>query len=502
MLLFSTSFQINKSLTRQAFIRLVKEWNLKSPHQDSVIAELQMDDECNRKYGTDDLWMELIEYPEKKIIAVRYEKKDQDGIVWDTDYVINFEEQKLAVRMERSSQTDASSFYSDFMIPYFVTLLVDRGYLKQDGAFPVTQEPVWINEENIYLYVNVVNANSSYAMPVIYISKTCYNELLIDLNELVHQLKGIAHVLVQDNYESSQKIRELCDGKNEYNGAIGLYMPNARGDRKKFLPDSQCFKKGNVVKMIKSYVIRYLNSMAPDVLYTWNGVNQALLTDRFLKQKEKRMKAEMERAELEKEMLQLRENLSEEEKRMKAQALYEAKTEAETILDGFEEDMQKQQRQIEELTKTCERLQLENQGLRLKYEDMERIPVLYMGRETDFYPGEIKDIVLSTLSDALMKLQPGTRRADIISDIIKNNKYQNISEKKAVEVKHLLRNYNGMNGKLKQSLEDLGFSITDDGKHCRIIYFNDERYQTFFAKTPSDTRSGKNNAARTVKMAF
>ena len=59
-----------------------------------------------------------------------------------------------------------------------------------------------------------------------------------------------------------------------------------------------------------------------------------------------------------------------------------------------------------------------------------------------------------------------------------------------------------MSGKLRQELKDLGFEITEDGKHYKLTYYNDERYTIIFGKTPSDVRSGKNNAQTVIKMVL
>ena len=54
----------------------------------------------------------------------------------------------------------------------------------------------------------------------------------------------------------------------------------------------------------------------------------------------------------------------------------------------------------------------------------------------------------------------------------------------------------------KRQLIDLGFEITEDGKHYKVTYYGDDRYHTVFAKTPSDGRSGKNNAQAVIRMSF
>ena len=128
--------------------------------------------------------------------------------------------------------------------------------------------------------------------------------------------------------------------------------------------------------------------------------------------------------------------------------------------------------------------------------------MLFMGDEYEFYPGEIKDILLTMLSEALKNTPPKSRRSDITRDIIQNNDYQKLSISKAEEVKLLLKNYDGMSGKTRQALKNLGFIITEEGKHYKVTYYGDERYQITISKTPSDVRTGKNSAQQTINIAF
>ena len=161
--------------------------------------------------------------------------------------------------------------------------------------------------------------------------------------------------------------------------------------------------------------------------------------------------------------------------------------------------MQRLQRQVEELTRANEALQYENQGLRAKLDASDTVPVLNMGDENDLYPGEVKDLLLAVLSDAAMNMSDDMRRADIVKDILQSNDYQRLSEKRAEQIKRLLKNYDGMTPRLRSELERLGFVITEDGKHYKLTYYGDGRYQTAFSKTPSDVRSGKNGAQEIVR---
>ena len=43
--------------------------------------------------------------------------------------------------------------------------------------------------------------------------------------------------------------------------------------------------------------------------------------------------------------------------------------------------------------------------------------------------------------------------------------------------------------------EALGFTITAAGKHYKVTYYGDDRYQTAISATPSDSRAGANMAS-------
>jgi hypothetical protein len=128
--------------------------------------------------------------------------------------------------------------------------------------------------------------------------------------------------------------------------------------------------------------------------------------------------------------------------------------------------------------------------------------LLKFGAEDDLYEGEIKDLILSVLSEALKNQRAGSRRLDVLSDVVEANGYSGLSAARTEEIKRLLKGYDGLPSPLRQRLMNMGFSITDDGKHYKLTYYGDGRYQTILAKTPSDHRAGANNALEIAKMMF
>ena len=111
-------------------------------------------------------------------------------------------------------------------------------------------------------------------------------------------------------------------------------------------------------------------------------------------------------------------------------------------------------------------------------------------------------MILGTLDDALNATENATRRADILVDILENNPYYHLSEERKQKVKSLFKGYKNLTGAMKQELQSLGFEITEAGKHYKLTYKGDPRYMVTVGKTPSDSRSGSNNAALISKTMF
>ena len=108
MILFSTKLQTKETLTKDAFLRLVWEWNGSSAYPENIVpgvpqgGEIRWDGDSPVRFGTDRLSLEIVEHPERQIVAVRHEKITADGITWDTDFVLNLAEHQLAIRLDRT----------------------------------------------------------------------------------------------------------------------------------------------------------------------------------------------------------------------------------------------------------------------------------------------------------------------------------------------------------------------------------------------------------------
>lgn len=499
MLLLSTTVNINETLTKELFVQNVIDWNQKSPFEENVITDLEWNGEMNIRYEREKLSLGIEEFKDMNTVAVRFEKRDTDGAVWGTEYVANFDEKKMSIRLERSYLETAAITSKDFSVPHFINLLVDGGYLADDYNLPVIYNPLTLDEDNMDILLGLVKGNRRYEMPVIFVSKTKYNQDPVNVRSLSYKLKGIAHVLVQDDLAVSETLRSLCAGHNEYNGAIGIYYPNGTHNRYLYRKtgswDNELFEK------VVQDVIAYSNNQMVGTAYTWQGINNAILRARLAASYEARILAEKNKEKAENEIISLMASFDEEEIRIKKEALEEATFEANTILESFEEDLQRQQEKIDELTNENMALQCEIQGLRAKFIGSDSQPIIYTGDEIDIYAGEVKDIILSVLSDALSTLPEGSRRKDVVKDIIDNNDFQGESERRGELVKSYMRTYKGLSTKLRQDMSKLGIEFNEEN-HYRVVYGEDNRYHTTVSKTPSDPKTGPNCALFMKKYFF
>ena len=196
-------------MTKDDFINLVIEWNQRSPHKENVIENINWNGERNIRFGDEFLWLDIEEYRNKDIIAVRYEKCEVNGAIWDSDFVMNFNDMKMVVRLDRSYKDSALMDDFKFSTPHIITFLIDKGYLEDDGDLPVARFPHIINEDDVICLADIINGKKKHRLPVVYVSKTPYDEYPVDINLLSKRLKGVAHVLVQASTKTNHIIKNV-----------------------------------------------------------------------------------------------------------------------------------------------------------------------------------------------------------------------------------------------------------------------------------------------------
>ena len=469
MILFLTTLDIGEFVTQEDFIKLVLEWNAGSRYEENIVKGIEWCGERTVRYGDSKLWLEFVEYAEREILAVRHEKITADGVVWDSDFVMNFGTHRLTIQLDRTYSEEALVMGAYFSTPHFITLLIEKGFLAKDRDLPVLRTPIAVTDADLDMCKRAFTEDNGYRLPVVFVSRTAEDKFPLSITWLASRLKGAAHVLVEESAESCAEIRKLFKMGNEPFGAVRIYYPLGTVRHKKFRFRSATGNEDVRLEKVIRHVIQYGIAQRVDRFCTWNGVNGAVLNNQLDHQIAVRKNAETEKLR--------------------------AEAEKDEVYETFSEDLQALQERVAELMKANEALQYENQGLRAQYASSDAVPMLYFGDEEEFYEGEIRDMVLGALDEALAATEKATRKGDILEDVLENNVYQHLSDERKQKVKALFKGYKSLTGAMRQELMALGFEITEAGKHYKLTYGGDARYMVTMAKTPSDNRSGINNAA-------
>ena len=508
MLLLSTTLDTVARFTRDDFVKLLFKSIRENPHEENRIADLVWNNEKSISYGDHLCSLKIEHYRPGKTIAARYEKKSEDGAVWDTDYVFNYGESKLAIRLERSFSEDALKREGEFSPPYFIKYLIAAGVIEKDQDLEVSIHPIFLNEDNMSIVNNIRDGNSPYRLPVVLVTAVNHQEDLGDVYYLAHNLKGVAHVLLlkEEKYEDAGGNEDGETGAERKLSSPSctaeIFYPKNALKSQSFTHNKDAISDALRIK-VAGETIRFTNAQLMDEMLTWSGVNKAILTDAMSRLHEEAAKHEEAKRVAEEEAAQIKETIDQEVSKRKEEVEKEATAKADELQEAFYEDFSNLERQVEDLKKENAKLASENQGLMAKVYAQSSIPIICEGMEQDLYPGEIRDLIMTILETVAESGKvKGKRAVDILNDVLENNESNHSNIEKTENIYKLLKTYNRMEGPLRQELQRAGFEINEDGKHYKLWFYGDGRYATELAKTPSGGNRGAENAAHTARSVL
>lgn len=470
MLIYSAKIPVVVDLDKETFVKLVIEWNQNSPYDkmDCVVWDMMTYDQ---EWHEKDRSLSIIDLSEQKTVAARFWKKDQDEIVWTNDIILNYKEHILAIRLDRATTEFATDFTPSFKPPYFMKMLIQKGYTREDEGLPISDKSISIHIDNIDAIRNIILKKSRPMLPVVYVTKA-WEKYAVNPDELAINLQGIAHVLKESDASLSNILKKSCNGQYAHNGEIEIYFPNISLKNKKYHADSFGGKERLRHRIVRK-ISQYCNQQKVDDLFTWESIQieRLKLKERFLSESHQKI---------------LDENSE----------LYDM------INDMIDDAENKYEKQIRNLNSQVLSLKAENQGLREKLGGSDEVPLLFFGEEEDFFEGEIKELILDCLDEYRKQHTNEKRRNDVIKDILESNDWQKNAKKKQATLKQILKGYSSMSGTMRKDLEELGFTITEDGKHYKLTYYQDNRYTATMAKTGSDYRGGSNLTSSIRKLVL
>lgn len=346
----------------------------------------------------------------------------------------------------------------------FLQQMLWMGVAGKDQAFYVDDQPMVLRRDFGDDVLSVLKRSKLCLLPVLYIPMH-EGSYICDYQKLAKMLFGVAHVVVPGNPYVDRLIKtELADGQN----------PVHLEDRHFYMITSDG----------ASYSAKFEQDMGVPEIYFRDLILQFMcrisIGSDFLFQR-----------------IWYENTVSE--------------TRDEELMQVYEDVISDKDRKIAELEESVANMFQEVKKLNGKIAALENrsnsgASVSLTTNEKDLYPGEVKDMVLKILDKDFASMSPDMvsfRRYHILKDILENNERTHEDEQIIETYKNALAE-GSLTKDVMRTIRGIGFDTVEDdsGKHFKVRYADDERYQTSVARSPSDYRSGKNGAAYFMKVLF
>ena len=163
-------------------------------------------------------------------------------------------------------------------------------------------------------------------------------------------------------------------------------------------------------------------------------------------------------------------------------------------VEEFDKELKSKQEELDDAEREIARLQADIRKYQAQSPMQSGLP-LQTAPEQDLYPGEILDIVRDALKDAISRVPSDSRRQHVLQGIVQATEPTGAAEAMRTRLKTLLRDFRSMDTKVSSALHDMGFEISEEGKHFKIVFQGDDRYTFTMPKSGSDHRGGLNLAS-------
>jgi hypothetical protein len=464
MLSFSTEFPIWDS-DIAACVSCVRDWLLGSPHT-SFTAELLSGRPATGRW-TAETPTERIEAllptgGREKIAAFRHNLFARD-LTWETEIVFSISEDSSFVGIRTSRQSEhAQVSLPRAKKPHVIkTILAELGG-GLDGEIYVQDEPHFVGEKDAGMVVRLINGDADNYLPVIYVSRTFQNQLMLRPEPLARRMSGLAHVVVEPSRAFSRIIQPDVGGRNAYGGRIGMHWPS--GQSFYLAPESFVTNELDLRRLIEGRISDALLNRRPLARCTW-------------------AKAE---AEFARETIELLRSAG--------------SGDIDEYIRAFDDELAAKDRQLRDAEEEIWKLQA-----RLKTDFQQKAhaeATLAGGEELDFFPGETREIIADALGIAVANVQHDSRRQHVLSSVLDAISGESQLPVRKEKLKEALRGYASMTRDVSEALTELGFSVSEDGKHYKLTYMDDDRYTFALPKSGSDHRGGLNAASDISKRVF
>lgn len=447
MLIYSTRFRVVPGFGKKEFVRNIIEWNQNSRYR--VDVDGIEENPFSFIAGNDDNCLKVTDLENESVIAARMHT-DNDSGIWNADIIMNYGINVLTVYVNKTVAESTVMPSSKAFFPTFISQIIKKGYAGKSMGLDISDKPLCVSDRE--LLINAINTSDKYSLPLVYLSSRSD----ISAEKLAARLTGLATVVTDSNDVLKESFPE----------PIYIFFPHKN-------TEPLAFGTYPFHRDIQWKIFDYLNSREYNRLESWDGL-----------QNEKSDQAN-------RDILKEYKSVSEDN---------------EVLYKMLEDEMEKNARFRDELSRENNRLITENARLLQEIERLGKsgMPLLMRGSEEDMYADEQLELVIDSLQKYLAdSVDDASRRGDVLRSVINGNHVNGTPEKYRKIIKKALEGYSIFETqKTKAALKETGIEIIEHTGHYKIALRGDHRYMCTAAATCSDKRGGSNLAAEINKKMF
>jgi hypothetical protein len=467
MISFSTEFPIDSDKSVNEVLNIACDWITGSRFTNiskHSLLDLLKNSGGDFRIGDEHIVTGLANLQDYEIAGLRYTKL-QNEIEWITTIVTSKTPSQNFVSIQVSCEAlNTANHLPESKKPVFVSQVIDKCGGGMDGHIPVSNKPYILTDGEEQVAADLIIGSADNSLPIVYISAGFDGSYIVDENKLSKLLSGMAHVVVEPSRDFSFKVKNLASSRNVYGGTVGIYWPDSTA-RKSYYFSEEYSTSELIQEAVARDIQIALANRRQKTYCNWLHLKECISKVRYEKLK------------------------------------FNGSEEVNYFVEAFKDELDAKQSKLDDAEREILRLSAELKKYVVSQRGGESGPLGY-GKEQDFYEFEIRDFVIDSLNDSLKNSVDGGRRCHVFQDLLASNKPSGEAAKNCEEIKSLFKSGIDLDAKTKNALVKLGFSISEEGKHYKLVFQNDGRYTFITSKTSSDHRAGKNLTSDINKRLF
>lgn len=464
---FATEFGVDSKRTIQDLCDLFCKWITGIRDTAFLKGNLSIDADLNPFFsvsmGNESVSMRRVSDDDYDLIGLSYSNVDIENITWVSEIVGRKDLNKflVSIRVYRHSSTLIHSIPNPKR-PHIIKMLIAGDWSPRDGDIPLLSRSHTTRESEYQIVSDFLDCKFQNSLPIVYVSLYHANQIRysVDPNLLAYRLGGIAHVIAESSIAFSKKMKSIFGGHMVFDGAIGIYWPN-ESRVSEYNKDNDSGKR--LLLKITSEVMIALAGRRSNPELAFQYVQELYSKSVINKLRNA------------------------------------GSSNVDEYIRNFDAEISAKDKRLEAAEAEIQRLKSVEKSQYAKEKNKSPSIEIAIPQEKELYDGEFYEFILNSIELSRRNCDKNYRRYHVMEGLLSSNKSRDLHVNLKNSLKEIFHDYSGMDGRIEKHLRDLGFIITDSGKHIKLVFMNDKRYQFAIPKTPSDYRGAQNTISDIVK---